>query len=479
MSSHDVIIIGGGAAGLTSAAGMAQLGLKTALIEKDHMGGDCLYFGCVPSKSLIKTARVRQLAKNSGMYGLPQPNLENSPVSAAEVMNHVHQVIKGLEPHDSPERFRSLGCDVYLQGAHFISEHEILLDDGDKLSAPKIIISTGSSPRIPDIPGLKETEYFTNRDIFNIDTFPKTLITLGGGPIGVELSQALSRLGVKITLIEKASHILSREDEDMADVIQSIMREEGVTIITNAEILGVKNSAKGKSVQYRENGTKKTVTADALLVSLGRQGNISDLKLENAGVKSERSFIPVDNKLRTNRKHIFALGDVNGNFLFTHTAGAEASFAIKKIALHLPGSFSYNNTPWTTYTDPELASVGFNEKRAKEMGIPYSVHTSGMGEIDRSNAEIETSGKIKVLLDPKGRVIGTQIASVHAGDLITPSLFAVRNKWKLTKMLGPVYPYPTFGEIHRKNAGSYAGPKLFNARVRKMLRILFHYRGKQ
>jgi pyruvate/2-oxoglutarate dehydrogenase complex dihydrolipoamide dehydrogenase (E3) component len=479
MRTHDVIIIGGGAAGLTSAAGMAQLGLKTALIEKDHMGGDCLYYGCVPSKSLIKTARVRQLAKNSRTYGLPQPDLESSPISAAEVMNHVHQVIEALEPHDSPERFRSLGCDVYLQGAHFISEHEVLLDNGTKLSAPKIIISTGSSPRIPDIPGLKEIEYFTNREIFNIDTFPKTLITLGGGPIGVEISQALSRLGVKVTLIEKAPHILSREDEDMADVIQSIMQEEGVTIIPNAEILGVNETAKGKSVHYRENGTKKTVTAEALLVSLGRQGNIANLKLENAGVKSKRSFIPVDNRLRTNKKHIFALGDVNGKFLFTHTAGAEGSFAIKKIALHLPGSFSYNNTPWTTYTDPELASVGYNEKRAKEMGISYSVHTSGMGEIDRSNAERETSGKIKVLLDTKGRVIGTQIASVHAGDLITPSLFAVQGKWKLTKMLGPVYPYPTFGEIHRKNAGSYAGPKLFNPRVRKILRFLFHYRGKQ
>lgn len=475
MTTHDIIIIGAGAAGLSAAAGMAQLGMKTALIEKGRMGGDCLYYGCVPSKTLIKTARVRKLAQHAELYGLPSSDLPN--VDAGAVMRHVQQVITSLEPHDSPERFRELGVEIFLQGGHFIGETEVALDDGTVLSAPHIIISTGSSPRVPDIPGLLEIDYLTNKDVFSLTAFPKSLITLGGGPIGVELSQALARLGVQVTIIHNSSHILPREDTDMAMIIQQQLQDDGITLIHQADIAAAGMLDGMKRVTYRVGGKEHTVSGEEILVALGRQGNTEGLNLEAAGVKTEQGFIPVDSKLRTNRKHVLALGDINGKFLFTHTAGAESSFAVRTLALHLPGNFSYDHTPWTTYTDPELASVGLNEKRAREKGISYTVHTAEIGEIDRANAEGETAGKIKILIDRKERIIGTQIASVHAGELITPSLFAVRDRWKLTKMLSPVYPYPTFGEIHKKSAGSFAAPKLFNDKVRRYLRFLFHYRG--
>ncbi len=476
MQSHDIIIIGGGAAGLTAAAGMAQLGMKCALVEREHMGGDCLYFGCVPSKTLLKSAKVQHLIETAQYYGLPKQTLV--PGNASDIMQHIQRVIADLAPHDSPERFTEMGVEVFLQAGRFRSATEIALEDGKVLSAPNIIIATGSSPRIPPIAGIDTISYLTNRDIFSLQQFPKSLITLGGGPIGVELSQALARFGVQVTIINAATHILPREDEDMAALIREQLEADGVEVICDAEIVSVAESeSMHKTVTYTRDGQSHEISAEELLVALGRTGNIASLDLAVAGIRSEDGYIPVDAKLRTSRKNILAIGDVNGNFLFTHTAGAEGSFAVKTLALHLPGNFSYNHIPWTTYTDPEFASVGLNEKRAQKAGISYTVHMTEIGEIDRANAERETAGRIKVLLDPKERVLGTQIVSAHAGELITPSLFAVRGKWKFSRMMGPVYPYPTFGEIHKKSAGSYAAPKLFNERVRKYLRFLFHYRG--
>jgi len=477
MYSHDIIIIGGGAAGLTAASGMAQLGMKVALIEKEHMGGDCLYYGCIPSKSLLKAARVRELSRRSTDFGLSPMDLP--PVNADSLMKRIRELITRLEPNDSPERFRSLGCQVYLQGARFVSSHEVELYDGTRLSAKNLIISTGSSPRIPPIPGLKETKVWTNKDIFQLKELPKSLVVLGAGPIGVEMSQAMSRLGVKVLLVDKAPHILPREDPDMSEIVERQLNKEGILLQLGADILNIQEHKDKKSVRINRSGKEETLEAEKILVALGRQGNIEDLDLEKAGILNESGFIPVDSKLRTNCKHILALGDVNGKYLFTHTAGAEGSYAVRRLGLRLPGKFSYKNTPWSTYTDPEISSVGYNEIQTKKEGIKYRIYIQDLSDVDRAQAEGETEGRIKILTDRRDRILGVQIVGSHAGELLTPALYAVKRKWKLMELLGPVVPYPTMGEVYKKLAGSAAAPRLFNPEVRKFLHLLYRYRGRR
>ncbi len=485
--THDLIVIGGGSGGLTVAAGAAQLGVRTALIEKEHMGGDCLYFGCVPSKTLIKSAAVWASARRSAEYGLPDLKIPGLP-QAGEVMSRVRSVISHIEPHDSPERFRGLGVDVFLSSGEFTGPRTFRLaggaspeTDGTVLSAPKFVISTGSSPFVPPVPGLQEAGYITNRDIFSLKKMPKNLIVIGGGPIGVEMSQTFARLGAAVTLIDMRDHVLIREDRDMAEIVQEALKADGVQLELNAAVESVRAAGGKKIVQIRqgeaETAPLKQIEGDLILVAAGRRGNTDGLGLDKAGVRVERSYIPTDRTLRTSVKHIYACGDVNGKFLFTHAAGAEGSIVIRRAVLHLPAAMGYEHIPWSTYSDPELASVGYNEKRAGEAGVDYTVITAGFDENDRAWAEKSEGGRIKILLDRKDRVIGVQIAAAHAGELIAPAIFAVRKGWKISEFLSPVFPYPTLAEIYRKAAGTYLSPRLFNPKVRDILRILFHYRG--
>jgi len=491
--THDLIVIGGGSGGLTVAAGAAQLGVRTALIEKEHLGGDCLYYGCVPSKTLIKSADTWASARRAAEYGLPELKIPGLP-DADNVMSRVRSVISHIEPHDSPERFRGLGVDVYLSSGEFTGPHTFRLSgggsagspgqqspDGAVLSAPKFVLATGSSPFVPPIPGLQEAGYITNRDIFSLKKMPKNLIVIGGGPIGVEMAQTFARLGIPVTLIDMSDHVLIREDRDMAEIVQDALAADGVRLELNAAVESVRSAGGKKIVRVRqgagETSSVKDIEGDLILVAAGRRGNTDGLGLDKAGVQVERSYIPTDRTLRTSVKHIYACGDVNGKFLFTHAAGAEGSVIIRRAVLHLPAAMSYEHIPWSTYSDPELASVGYNEKRAAEEGIDYRVITTGFDENDRAWAEKSEGGRIKILLDRKDRVIGVQIAAAHAGELIAPAIFAVRKSWKISEFLSPVFPYPTLSEIYRKAAGTYLSPRLFNPKVRDILRILFRYRG--
>ncbi len=484
-TTHDIIIIGGGAAGLTAAAGCSQLGMRTALIEKQHMGGDCLYHGCVPSKTLLKTATVYSQAAHFPDFGLPRLSWLPQP-SASDVMARVHKVIDSIAPHDSPERFEQLGVEVFLSGVKFVGKNEIELHGGDtsaRLSADRIIISTGSSPAVPPIPGLQETGFLTNLDIFDLKHFPERLIVLGGGPIGVEMAQAFARLGTAVHLVDKAAHVLPREDADMADYVEAALRRDGVQLALGAEIVRVEAGKKEKLVTIRHNGhnghngQEMQLAGDEILVALGRRGNTAELDLEAAGIETERSFIKVDRKLRTSNPRVYAAGDVNGNFLFTHVAGAEGSFLVKSLALHLPGAMSYQNVPWCTYSDPELASIGYNETRAQQAGLTYRTVYTGFEEIDRARAEGYEEGQIKILLDRTETIIGVQIAGGHAGELLLPAVIAVQQNWKLGTLMKPIYPYPTMAEIHKRAAGNYLSPKLFNPRVRRLLKAIFRFRG--
>lgn len=474
--THDVIIVGGGSGGLTAAVGCAQLGLKTALIDKERLGGDCLHYGCVPSKTLLKSASVYAQMREGARFGLPAAQV--APIDMAAVNARIASVIAEIEKHDSPERFESLGAEVFLGHAEFVSPHEISLDGERTISAGSIILATGSSPRAIPFPGIEEAGYITNLDAFSLSSLPRRLATIGAGPIGVELSQAFRRLGAEVTILDIAPQVLPREDADMAEVVARRIEAEGIRLRLGATIERVEKTGSTKTIHLsKADGTNESLEVDEILMAVGRQGNTTGLGLEKAGVAVEKSFVTTDSKLRTSQKHILGVGDVNGKYLFTHVAGAEGSVAVRRIALHAGGSMSYANVPWVTYTDPELASVGFSETSAKEAGIDYETIVQPFGSADRAQAEGETEGRMKILLDRTGRVIGTQIVGYHAGELLAPSLYAVGKSWKAGAIMSPIFPYPTLSELHRKAVSGHMAPRLFNDRVRGVLRFLFRYRG--
>jgi pyruvate/2-oxoglutarate dehydrogenase complex dihydrolipoamide dehydrogenase (E3) component len=398
-------------------------------------------------------------------------------VAAGPLNERIKGIIASIAPHDSPERFRELGVNVYLDAGRFTSDHTVALERGGEISAPLIVIAAGSSPLVPPIPGLREAGVLTNRDLFSLERIPSTLIVLGGGPIGCEMGQAFARLGTRVVLVDMLPHVLGIEDPDMAAPVQNALREEGVELRLGRKAVSVEAEKRTKRVHLESDEGPEEVRSEEILAALGRRGNTAGLGLEAAGVTVENSFIPTDDALRTNRRHIYACGDVNGRYLFTHAAGAEASFIVRKALLHLPGRMSYDHIPWSTYTDPALASVGLNEKRARERGLRYRTLTAEFTDNDRAWAEGAEGGRMKILLDTRERVIGVQIAAAGAGELLAPALFAVRERWKISRFMGPVYPYPTLSEVYRKAAADHLSPRLFNERVRGLLKLLFRYRG--
>jgi len=480
---YDLIIIGSGAAGLTIASGAAQLGVKVLLIEKDEkMGGDCLHFGCVPSKTLIKCAKVRHQMTKAESYGLPAPNLE--PVDFSKVSDHIKSVIETIQPHDSPERFESLGADVRFGLASFIDPHTISLvprnsGSAEHISGKTIVIAAGSTPSSPPFKGLDSVDYLTNETVFFQQELPSSLTVIGGGPIAVEMAQSMQRLGSNVTLLQRSAHILSKEDSDMAEVIETSLRNDGINLVTNTSIQEIIQESDGITVYYTNNEQKTlTIKSDKLLVALGRTPSVKALNLENAGVEYSKKGIPVDEKMRTNISHIYAVGDITGQYQFTHAAGYEGGIVIANAVFKMPRKANYTLLPWVTYCDPELASIGLNEKRAKAADIPYTVFTEEFKSNDRALAENQPEGKLKLLQDVKGRVIGVQIAGIHAGELINEWVAILGGRVKLSTLAGTVHPYPTVGEINKKVAGSILSEKVFSPLTRKILRMLFNYRGK-
>jgi pyruvate/2-oxoglutarate dehydrogenase complex dihydrolipoamide dehydrogenase (E3) component len=475
----DLGILGGGAAGLTAAAGAAQFGAKTVLVEKaKKLGGDCLHFGCVPSKTLIRTAGVWSLARRAKEFGLPEIDLP--PVSLAAVMDRVRSVIDTIQEHDSPERFCKLGAAVRFGNPRFVDDHTASVD-GDRLTARAWIIATGSSPSLPPVEGLADFPYWTNETVFSQKELPGHLVVLGGGPIGVEMAQAFRRLGSQVTIVEFADQVLGPEDPDIALILRNRLEAEGVKVLTNTKAL--KATVVGSSVLLRVapakgEGEPWTIEGDVLLVAAGRKPNVEGLDLPAAGVAFSPKGVPADARMRTNVSHIYSCGDVNGVFPFTHVAGYEAGIALSNAVLRFPRKADYTKVPWCTYTDPEVASIGLNEKRAKAAGVEYRVLETPFREVDRALAEGETDGKIKVLVSPSGALLGCQIAGHHAGELIHEWVAAINGGVKLSTLAGSIHAYPTLAEISKKAAGSYYSEKLFGDRTRKILRFLFGLKGR-
>jgi pyruvate/2-oxoglutarate dehydrogenase complex dihydrolipoamide dehydrogenase (E3) component len=474
---YDMGIIGGGAAGLTVASGAAQLGAKTLLIEKEpQLGGDCLHYGCVPSKTLIKSARVYHQMKNSEEYGLPV--LDLPPVDFSQIARRISDVIAVIQKHDSVERFCDLGAQIEFGEATFSDEHTVTLD-GRTFSAGKWLIATGSSPAAPPIPGLKEMDYLTNREIFSLERLPESMIILGGGPIGIEMAQAFTRLGSKISVVDRGEQILGKEDPDMAAIIQQRLSAEGVCFHMGASIETVSEKKDQKVVTIKDiNGERLDLKGDAVLVAMGRSANVQNLGLENIGVLFDGFGIKVDPRLRSSQRHIYAAGDASGGYQFTHAAGYEGGVVVSNAIFRLPRKVDYTWLPWCTYVDPELASIGMNEKTALKNGIDYSVWMEPFRDNDRSLAEAQTTGMIKMILDKKEKPLGVQILGPRAGDLISEWVAVLNGGVKLSTLASAIHPYPTLGEINKRVAGSFFAPKIFSDRIRKGLKLFFSLKGR-
>ncbi|MBE9533880.1 MAG: FAD-dependent oxidoreductase [Proteobacteria bacterium] len=473
----DIGVIGSGAAGLTVTAGAAQAGAKTLLVEKEKkLGGDCLHYGCVPSKTLIKTAHVYHLMKNSKEFGLP--GVELPPVDYREVAKRIQSVISTIQEHDSEERFCKLGAKVEFGEPTFVDEHSIRLN-GETISAKNWVLSTGSSPGIPPIDGLDSTPYITNKEIWSLDHLPKSLIILGAGPIAIEMAQAFGRLGSKVTVVQRSNQILSKEDKDMADTVMEVLQSEGVTFYLNSSVMRVRDLGSEREVTIK-NGANTTsqIRGEKILVAMGREANVTGLGLEGLGIEFTGKGIQVDNRLRTKQKHIYAAGDVTGQYQFTHAAGYEGGIVFTNAIFHLPRKVDYTFLPWCTYTDPELASIGMNEKAAEAAGIDYAVWTEEFKGNDRSLAEGERVGKIKMILDGKEKPIGVQILGPQAGELLNEWVAVLNGKMKLSTLASAVHPYPTLGEINKRVAGNFFSPKIFSERVKKGLKFFFNLKGR-
>jgi len=479
MAQHefDIAVIGGGAAGLTVTAGAAQLGARTLLIEKEkELGGDCLHFGCVPSKTLIKSAQVYHQMRTAAEYGLPR--IEPPPVDFRQISARIQSVIGAIQRHDSAERFCRLGAKVAFGTPAFVDAHTVRLN-GQTHSAKTWVIATGSSAVVPPIPGLDRTPHITNREIFSLERLPESMIILGAGPIGCEMGQAFNRLGTRVTIVDKAPQVLGKEDPDMAAVLMQVLEAEGVRFHLNVAVASVRDLGRQREVSARtSDGQPLVLTAEVMLFALGRGANVAGLGLGEIGVEFDRQGIKVDNRLRTSRKHIFAAGDVAGGFQFTHAAGYEGGIVVSNAVFHLPRQANYTYLPWCTYTDPPLGSIGLNETMARRAGIETDVWTEEFKDNDRSLAEGERVGKIKMILDKREKPVGVQILGPHAGDLLAEWVAVLNGKVRLSTLAAAVHPYPTIGEINKRVAGNYFAPKIFSEKVKKTLKFFFHLKGR-
>jgi len=463
----DICVIGGGSAGLSVAAGASQLGVTVALVEKGRMGGDCLNYGCVPSKALLAAGRARHAIDTSGRFGIQAGPAQ---VDMQQVHDHVHGVIAGIAPHDSVERFEGLGVRVVQAAARFLNARE--LQAGDLvIGARRFVIATGSSPLVPPIPGLDHVPYLTNESIFDLNRPIPHLLVVGGGPIGLEMAQAHARLGARVTVLEMA-RAMPKDDPELAAIVLKRLRGEGIEIHENTRVTGVEAGPDGPVVKAENEAGEQRFQGSDLLLAVGRRANVDDLNLDAAGVAYGNRGIEVDARLRTSNRRIYAIGDVAGGLQFTHVAGYHAGIVIRNALFRLPARTDDRAIPWVTYTDPELAHVGMTEAQAREAAGAINVLRWPFTENDRARAERDVDGFVKVVTDGKGRILGASIVGTHAGELIQPWILAIANKMKIGKLAGIVAPYPTLGEVNKRAASSYFVPKLFSERTKKLVRLL-------
>ncbi len=464
MIKTDICIIGAGAAGLSLAAGASQLGVSVVVIEGHKMGGDCLNTGCVPSKALLAAAKHRWQSLHSPQFGF---NIQKSSLDFYEVIAHVKQTIASIAPHDSVERFEGLGCHVLLGYAKFIDDKTVSVGE-ERIQAARFVIATGSSPFIPEISGLKKVPFYTNETIFDMDILPKHLLIIGGGPIACELGLAFAMLGAKVSLVVR-SKMLTKDEVDCVDIVRQSMLDKGIKLYEDAQVDSVAKLSHRIVIVTKHHDKEVLVTGSHLLIAAGRTPNVLELGLENAGVVSTSKGISVDARLRTSNKRVCAMGDVIGQHEFTHMANYHAGIILKNCLFRLPAKANTKAMPWVTYTSPELAHVGLTTKQAMERNIAIKITEHFYLENDRAQAEGVVQGKIKIISDRKGRVLGVCIVGAQAGELLMPWILMVQGKQSLRKMTDIIVPYPTLSEINKRAAGKFFNEALFSNKVKKVV----------
>ena len=453
---YHMVVVGAGTAGLVSAAGAAGLGAKVALIERHLMGGDCLNVGCVPSKGVIRAARAWHDARQAAeRFGGPAVDPQ-SRGDFAVAMARMRRLRAGISVHDSAERFRGLGIDVFLGQGRFVSPGEIEVG-GKRLRFRRAVIATGARAAVPPIPGLAESGYLTNETIFNLTELPPNLVVIGAGPIGCEMAQAFARMGSRVTLLDRDAHVLIREDADAAEIVQQALLRDGVQLELNAKIVEVR----GSTVVIESSGERKEIVADEILVAAGRAPNLEGLGLEAAGVKFTNRGVEVDDNLRTSNRNVFACGDVASRFQFTHIADAQARIVIQNALFFGRSKASALTIPWCTYTTPEVAHVGLYEKDARERGIEVDTLTVPLSTVDRAILDGADEGFLRVHLEKgKDRILGATLVAEHAGDMIGELCLAITHGIGLGKIASVIHPYPTQGEVIKKAADQWRRTKL-------------------
>jgi pyruvate/2-oxoglutarate dehydrogenase complex dihydrolipoamide dehydrogenase (E3) component len=463
----DLCVVGAGSAGLSVAAGASQMGAKVVLIEAGKMGGDCLNYGCVPSKAMLAAGHAAHTVRHAGRFGV---NGHAPSIDFGRVHDHVHEVIAAIAPLDSQERFEGLGVTVIRAHGRFCAPDEIEAGD-TRIRARRFVLATGSSPMVPPIPGLDQTPYETNETIFDNRAAPDHLIVIGGGPIGCELAQAHRRLGSAVTVLDMGP-ILPKDDPELTAIVRGQLGADGVVLRERVQVQSVERAGNGVAVVCMRDGSSERVEGSDLLVAAGRAPQVEGMNLELAGVRFDRHGIKVDERLRTTNRKIYAIGDAIGGYQFTHVGNYHAGIVIRNALFRWPAKVDYRALPWVTYTDPELAHVGLTEAQANEQGHAVEVLRWPFQENDRAQAERETSGLIKACVGKGGRILGATIVGAHAGELILPWVLAIRQKLKIAALANVIVPYPTRGEVSKRAAGSYYTPKLFSSRTRWLVRQL-------
>jgi pyruvate/2-oxoglutarate dehydrogenase complex dihydrolipoamide dehydrogenase (E3) component len=461
----DLLVIGAGSGGLSVAAGASQMGADVVLLEEHKMGGDCLNYGCVPSKALLASAKVAHAQSHADVFGVASVAPQ---VDYAAAKDHIADVIGQIEPVDSQERFEGLGVTVIRARGRFLSPTEVQAGE-TIIAARRIVIATGSRPFVPSIPGLDTVPYLTNETLWTLREKPAHLLVIGGGPIGMEMAQAHRRLGAEVTVIE-GEKALGKDDPELSEIVLDALRAEGVAIEENAPAREVRGSAGAIEV---ETGDGRVFQGSHILVAVGRKANTDDLGLDAAGIETTRIGVKVDARLRTTNSRVYAIGDAAGGLQFTHVAGYHAGIIIRSILFGLPARAATHHIPWATYTDPEMAQVGMTEAQARKAhGDRLEVVRFDYAHNDRAIAERRTTGRIKVMV-VRGRPVGASIAGHQAGELITLWALALANGLKMKHIAAMVAPYPTIGEVNKRAAGAYFSPRLFESgTVKRVVRFV-------
>lgn len=464
----DLVIIGGGPGGLVVASVAGQLGLRTTLIEReDTLGGDCLHTGCVPSKTLIHTARVAALMRRGAQFGLPSAHPR---VDLAAVMDHVRSVVDRIQVHDDPERFRGYGVDVVFGEARFTGPREVRVGERH-ITGRRFVVATGSRPAVPPIPGLSEAGFVTSDTVWSLRELPDRLAVLGAGPVGLELAQAFARLGSRVTLLETAARLLPGEDPEFGDTLRGLLEAEDIRVLTNVDVQRVGCSGGTTTLHARAGDGAIEVEADRILVAAGRRAELDALDLDTAGVAYTDKGITVDARLRTSARHIYACGDCCGPWPFTHMAEYQAGVVIGNAVFRLPRKADYRVVPRVIYSDPELARVGLNETEARRRGLDVDILRFPIHRVDRAITEGETAGEAKLVVR-RGRLLGATLLGPHAGELIHELALAMQARLPVSRISATIHAYPTLAQIHRRTVNTLYAPKLFSPTTRRLVRWL-------